>query len=83
VLASLQERPGGGGTNAQIAYSSTESRIHVLDAGTASGAVIGDYTLSISPITGAPPVGALRFGPRPGQRLDLARARLRLPLRGP
>lgn len=73
---------GGGGTSAQIVYNAGGvSAVYVLDAGTALPTAAGDYTLSIGPISGAPPAGALGFDPRPGQRLDLARARLRLPLR--
>ena len=72
---------GGGGNDAQIAYNSGVDALYILDAGTASPTVVGNYTLSIGQISGAPPAGALGFGPRPGQRHDLARARLRLPLR--
>jgi hypothetical protein len=75
---------GAGLTDAQITHIETaQFNIYGLDVGTAAAGQTGAYTLSMSPITGAPPVGTLGFAPRAGVRLGRLPARLSVPERRP
>jgi hypothetical protein len=72
---------GGGGTNAQIAFTSAQDAVYILDVGTATINTSGAYNLSVSGITPAPPLGASVRRAPPHERLDIPRARLSRPLR--
>jgi len=72
---------GAGGTNAQIVYTSIQNAVYILDVGTAPTGATGAYSLSVSAITGAPPLAASARRALPHERLDVPRARLSRPLR--